>query len=592
MAASKTKSSQAPASKKAKVSSTKRSGTSSQSKVCTPRTSKAQKTSQSSAAQPASGATTQAEGNPVSDEILYVVELEAEPEAVIVAKKEDSSSDSDSDDPPPVSPRARIRLNLVVHYKVPKTAKAGAGRPSAKSKPLDGIVELEEEDTFKTFSAKMVDSVDEIALEHKHKLGDVDYESLKLKMKVPKGEAIWKKPMSIGGKTAFKEFKTVIFKASDRFAECTIDLDGDQADSDSSEDDYSESASEMSDSEATTKKRKRSKGKGKAPESKKDEEKRLQDAKARSIKEINERWECDDDNCNPGGHCIVNSSGKHLQLTKAMKERWACSIHEAKFGSVKEPPSFLWDVPPKARGRNGPRPSFDHTPTRASTSGQAFAFILSSPVSAGGTNSGPRSQGPKAGPSSSFTFSKTLTDEFKYGPANVTVEGLGKRLNIHTDHVKRLQDARYVRMTQLARTYDKQFKIFLQTFKPSPPEFSDIEEMLETWSQMKPTDPLNAIKADIDVPPGPGYLSFGPSGGDAGLLDVVDTNPLNQLDFGTRSQHYRQYALTSTLEQGCPEYQEREDHGGELGSGATGPSRAGTSAVSEDSRDGYFSEEY
>ncbi|KAL9938783.1 hypothetical protein V8E36_002502 [Tilletia maclaganii] len=381
-----------------------------------------------------------------------------------------------------------VLLNLTFNCRPKKVAKKGAGRPPTKAKIQRKIVDLQLDDTYSSFQSTVVTAAHEMAKKAGIKLGDIEYDDIEIDGKVPKGSILLRKAVPLDTKSTFLEFRSELFGAADRCGECNIEIGEAESDHDDSDEEVF-SAAEDDDAEAEASQTKRKKS-GKASvkaDPKESAAERLQQQKISTLKEINARWQCDQDGCNLGGHCLVDKEGCHHPMTKTIKERFVYTICQCRVGSVDDPPSFLFDKDIKARGRNGPRPSLNATPQgkgkNKSTGFRDINVVISSPTSMQGASPG-RSRSEKGITSSSgqHRLKRTIMEPLTPGDMSLTVDAVGAMMQMHKETLKRLNDARFVRVSALARTYEHNFGVFLDTFKPSPAELSDIEDLLLFWS--------------------------------------------------------------------------------------------------------------
>ncbi|CAD6941611.1 unnamed protein product [Tilletia caries] len=73
----------------------------------------------------------------------------------------------------------------------------------------------------------------------------------------------------------------------------------------------------------------------------------------RTTAAIEEYWKCRRPGCNPGKLCLEDEHGQHYDMDTATKRRFIAAIVQAKSATVEEPPSTLFDVATKRRGRTG-----------------------------------------------------------------------------------------------------------------------------------------------------------------------------------------------------------------------------------------------
>ncbi|CAD6916192.1 unnamed protein product [Tilletia controversa] len=415
---------------------------------------------------------------------------------------------------------AKLAVTALVQYHKPRQAKTGAGAPVRKSKPHRRIVDVKPGDSFKVFQINVLQAIEDILKKEGCIINDLKYEALDLEAKVPKGGPEWKGRLPVDSATAYKDYKQHIFKASDRFSECSIEL----AESDSiidqdSDDEFSDSDDTL-DAARSSKKRKR---KGtKSTLSKAEIEEKLKNDKIKTMVAINEQWKCGEEDCNLGGHCLQDVNGKHYPLTKTLKERFVRSVCEARVGTVEKPPEFLFDAPDKVRGRSGPHSGQGRTPQGKGKgkSTSDVTFLFSSPLSS--TEFSPsrsltrRLTARKPGSSSTASstsnlLNRTLKLPLTHGALGVMLDDLAPRVRMHKATVDCLKQAGYMRLSQLARSYEHNFNALVQDATLTAAALSDLEDLLLYWGSR---DGKEFAKENHNP------FNFGPNEDEADLNDL------------------------------------------------------------------------
>ncbi|CAD6972835.1 unnamed protein product [Tilletia controversa] len=384
---------------------------------------------------------------------------------------------------------AKLAVTALVQYHKPRQAKTGAGAPVRKSKPHRRIVDVKPGDSFKVFQINVLQAIEDILKKEGCIINDLKYEALDLEAKVPKG----------GPDIELAESDSIIDQDSD--------------------DEFSDSDDTL-DAARSSKKRKR---KGtKSTLSKAEIEEKLKNDKIKTMVAINEQWKCGEKDCNLGGHCLQDVNGKHYPLTKTLKERFVRSVCEARVGTVEKPPEFLFDAPDKVRGRSGPHSGQGRTPQGKGKgkSTSDVTFLFSSPLSS--TEFSPsrsltrRLTARKPGSSSTASstsnlLNRTLKLPLTHGALGVMLDDLAPRVRMHKATVDCLKQAGYMRLSQLARSYEHNFNALVQDATLTAAALSDLEDLLLYWGSR---DGKEFAKENHNP------FNFGPNEDEADLNDL------------------------------------------------------------------------
>ncbi|CAD6949202.1 unnamed protein product, partial [Tilletia controversa] len=229
-------------------------------------------------------------------------------------------------------------------------------------------------------------------------------------------------------------------------------------------------------------------GKGATPSGSKTASDKIIDKKVETLLEINRRWACKDGNCNFGDQCIRDKNGTHVILTKSKKESFVRSVVEYGVSTIENPPAFLFDAEDKPRGRSGSRPSATRTPSEKGKAKADVTIILSSLASS--FYASPRRQTSSSGAGGRQTqpsapnLKRSLTLPLLQGPMVMLIEDAAKTLRLHPETSKNLFRAGFMRVSQVASSYETNFDAFVQDLKLTTGMLSDVEDLLKYWSQM------------------------------------------------------------------------------------------------------------
>ncbi|KAE8189476.1 hypothetical protein CF336_g5718 [Tilletia laevis] len=419
---------------------------------------------------------------------------------------------------------AKLALDISVLYHEAKKSNTGAGAPARKAKTIRRVVEVHPKDSFETFKANVIAELQ--AFKKKYTLGSVAYTQLDLEAKIPKGAPVWKVALAIDSDKAFKDFKENVFQSSDRYAESKIDLQEVDPEAGSDSDDSGWEDEDIDAQVGFKRKKTSNAGKGATPSSSKTASDKIVDKKVDTLLEINRRWACKDGNCNFGGQCIRDRNGTHVILTKRKKESFVRSVVEYGVGTIENPPAFLFDVEDKPRGRSGSRPSATRTPSGKGKAKADVTIILSSPASS--FYASPRRQTSSSGAGGRQTqpsapnLKRSLTLPLLQGPMVMLIEDAAKTLRLHPETSKNLFRAGFMRVSQVASSYETNFDAFVQDLKLTTGMLSDVEDLLKYWSQMISGDgTYSASSTSKAGTASTGGFDFGPSDDDSALSDTI-----------------------------------------------------------------------